>query len=75
MVRTQISLTSEQLDGLRSLAADQGISMAAVIRAAVDRALSEPPADAWDLALAAAGSGRSGRRDVSVDHDAYLAAE
>jgi hypothetical protein len=75
MVRTQISLTSEQLDGLRSLAANQGISMAALIRAAVDRVLSEPSADAWDRALAAVGSGRSGLRDVSVEHDAYLVAE
>ncbi len=73
MVRTQISLTKEQIDGLRLRAADQGISMAAVVRAAVDRALAELPNDAWDRALAAVGAGGSGLTDVSVEHDRYLA--
>lgn len=47
--------------------------MAAVVRAAVDRALAEPPEESWQRALGAVGSGRSGRRDVSADHDRHLA--
>ena len=49
--------------------------MAALIRDAVDRAYGRERSreDAWDRALDAIGGFRSGRRDVSAEHDAHLA--
>lgn len=75
MERTQISLTREQAERLRRTARRRKTSMAALIREAVDRMYSESAsADAaWDRALAAIGGFRSGRHDISQDHDAYIA--
>lgn len=72
MVRTQISLTEEQWEGLRARAAKEGTSMAALIRAAVDRVLGEDSDERWRLALDAVGSGRSGVGGVSGRHDLHL---
>jgi hypothetical protein len=49
--------------------------MAALIRAAIDRVYGGEPTrdEAWDRALRAIGGFRSGHRDVSEEHDAYLA--
>jgi hypothetical protein len=74
VIRTQISLTAEQMEALRRVAAERGVSIAAVIRDAVDEVI-----DGGDWperrrrALAAAGRFSSGRTDVSVDHDEHLA--
>jgi Arc/MetJ-type ribon-helix-helix transcriptional regulator len=75
MERTQISLTQEQADRLRRLARRRRSSMAALIRAAVDRTYPEGSQRdaAWDKALAAAGGFRSDRTDVAERHDDYLA--
>lgn len=75
MERTQISLTPEQLRQLRQLARRRRTSMAALIRAAIDRVYgAEPSRDAaWDRALRFVGAFRSGRHDVSEEHDAHLA--
>jgi len=77
MERTQISLEPEQADRLRRLAAERGVSMARLIREAVDRAYGSvlaPPtrAELRDRAMSAVGCGHSGLGDVSERHDDYL---
>ncbi|MGH9155896.1 MAG: ribbon-helix-helix protein, CopG family [Acidimicrobiales bacterium] len=75
MVRTQISLTKEQHEELTRQAAEQGISMSALVRDAVDKVLDRSRAEAAvQRALAMIGSGnfRSGHHDIAVNHDAYL---
>lgn len=76
MVRTQISLTAEQADGLNKLARERGVSMAALVRDAVDGVLeSEQRDERWQRALAMVGKYRSKDRatDVAENHDKYLA--
>ena len=77
MERTQISLEPEQAERLRRLAADRGVSMAHLIREAVDRtygsALAPPTrAELWERAMSAVGCGHSGLGDVAERHDDYL---
>ena len=77
MERTQISLEPEQADRLRRLARERGVSMAHLVREAVDRAYATaiaPPsrADLWGRALEAVGSGHGDGSNVSEDHDRYL---
>ncbi|MES2209373.1 MAG: CopG family transcriptional regulator [Chloroflexota bacterium] len=77
MERTQISLEPEQADRLRQLAREQGVSMAHLVREAVDRAYGgvlAPPtrAELWDRAMAAVGSGHGDGENVAADHDRYL---
>ncbi len=77
MVRTQIQLTKEHATAIKRLATVQGVSIAEVIRRAVDQIiLSNPRADLQqrqERALEIVGKFGSGRRDVSRKHDAYLA--
>jgi hypothetical protein len=77
MVRTQIQLSEEQAKAIKRIAAAQGTSMAEVIRRAVDGAIISSPAGDWDeriqRALAIVGKFRSGKRDISKNHDQYLA--
>lgn len=77
LYRTQIQLTKAQVSALKAEAARRGQSMAAVIRDAVDQLAVQGAASTADRrrarALAAVGRFRSGRRDVSARHDAYLA--
>jgi Arc/MetJ-type ribon-helix-helix transcriptional regulator len=77
MVRTQIQLTDEQAARLKRIATDRGVSMAEVIREAVDRIPEQNDrAERWARALAVARRGfrdRDGATDVSVRHDDYLA--
>lgn len=77
MERTQISLEPEQADRLRRLAQERGVSMAHLVREAVDQAYGTalaPPsrADLWGRALEAVGSGHGDGANVSEDHDRYL---
>lgn len=74
MERTQISLTSSQARELRRLARMRGMSMAALIREAVDRAYGLDTSEhaRWQRALASVGGFRSGRSDVSERHDELL---
>ena len=77
MERTQISLEPEQADRLRRLAQERGVSMAHLVRDAVDQAYGtalEPPsrAELWDRALETVGSGHGDEANVSEDHDRYL---
>jgi hypothetical protein len=74
MIRKQIQLTEEQAESLRRLASERGLSMAAVIREALDRAIGvDEVARRRERAIAAIGGFRSGLHDVSERHDDYLA--
>lgn len=78
MVRTQIQLTERQARELKRIAAARGISMAEVIREAVDERIRTgivpvSREERVKRALAVLGKFRSGLRDVSARHDDYLA--
>jgi len=74
MVRMQVQLTNEQVTALRRRAADRGVSVAALVREAVDQDLERSLTDRrWERAIAAAGVGHSEHIDISVRHDDYLA--
>jgi hypothetical protein len=79
MVRTQIQLTEEQAEKLKTAAARRGISMAALIRQGIDAFLaqhSEPSTEEiYQRAARAAGAHHSGTRDTASRHDDYLAEE
>jgi predicted DNA-binding protein len=74
MVRTQVQLSEEQAESLRKLAAQRRMSIAALIREAVDRLVGDDDRHRRiERALAAAGSGSSGLSDISENHDDYFA--
>ena len=78
MIRTQISLTEAQMQRLRAEARRRHVSLAAVIRDAVDRVVPDENArqrDRIDRLLAAAGSAASGTGSIARDHDAVLGGE
>ena len=74
MVRTQISLDERQMDALRELARQRNVSMAELVREAVDALLAAPTPDQWERASAVIGKYGSGEpnNDVARNHDAYL---
>lgn len=77
MVRTQIQLTEDQAKKVKKIAAHRGVSMAEVIRDAINGVI-RPEArtvleDRRKRALDIVGKFRSGKGDVSKRHDAYLA--
>lgn len=75
MLRTQIQLEERQAAALKRFAAERGISMAELIRRAVDAMLaSAPEEEVKRRARAAGGAFSSGSRDTSAEHDRYLAA-
>lgn len=77
MVRTQIQLTDNQARDLKRLAAARHLSMAELIRQGVDAILRSNTimdiAEKRKRALALAGKYRSGKHDISKEHDKYLA--
>jgi metal-responsive CopG/Arc/MetJ family transcriptional regulator len=76
MIRTQVQLTEEQARQLKQVAAERGVSLAELIRRAIDRALEEDRmASRRERAVAAVlrGGFRSGKSDISEKHDEYLA--
>jgi Arc/MetJ-type ribon-helix-helix transcriptional regulator len=77
MVRTQIQLTEKQARALKELASRRDVSVAELVRQAVNLLLESAPYTDMDerrqRALAAAGRFRSERADVSERHDDYLA--
>ena len=78
MIRTQVSLTEDQMRRLRREAISRHVSLAAVIRDAVDRVVPDEDARRLDLVetlLAAAGTAASGTGSVARDHDAVLAGD
>jgi pyrroloquinoline quinone (PQQ) biosynthesis protein C len=77
MERTQISLDPAQADLLRRLARARGVSMAHLIRDAVDQAygsaVAPPPREElWARAAGALGSAEGDGDPVAVEHDTYL---
>ena len=77
MIRTQIQLTEEQYKQLKQLARKSERSLATLVREGVEKVLKEagePNLDeARRQALLIVGKYRSGKKDVSVHHDKYLA--
>jgi hypothetical protein len=77
MVRTQIQLSEKQAKALKKLAARRNVSVAELIRQAVDEQLRAAGGVDRDerkrRALAAAGRFHSGLTDLSTEHDHYLA--
>ena len=77
MVRTQIQLTEEQVDLVKRIAAERHVSMARVIREALDRSLRSSTnvlsqEDRIRRAIDVAGRFRSGTADGSANHDRHL---
>ena len=77
MERTQISLDPAQAELLRRLARERGVSMAHLIRDAVDVTYGSAIVpltrqEQWERALASVGSGIGDGAPVAVDHDRYL---
>lgn len=76
MRKTQILVSEEQMRRLRELAARRGVSVAQIVREALDEVLSRrslrDPSEVRRKAAAAAGRFRSGSRDVAQRHDDYL---
>jgi hypothetical protein len=77
VVRTQISFEDGQMQRLRRVAQQRGVSIAAVVRAAVEREVGEQETSRqarMKRALTAMDRAfRSGRSDISKRHDDYLA--
>ena len=74
MIRTQISMTKQQAEGLRRLAAIRRRSQAALLRDALDALLADDQRSRrLAAARAAIGAFRSGTSDTSARHDDALA--
>lgn len=77
MIRTQIQLTEEQSQILKSLSVEKGTSVAELIRQCVDnyiRSINRPTLDERrEKALAVIGIASSKVSDLSINHDQYLA--
>lgn len=73
LIRKQVQFTKRQAAAVRREAARRGVSEAAFIREAVERALG-PAGKKPDIdrILAVAGRYSSGLGDISVEHDRYL---
>ena len=79
MVRTQVQLTEEQAQALKRMAAEQDVSAAEIIRRGIEvmarSPFARPEDDRWQRAIDAitAGHFSSGKTDIAVNHDEYLA--
>jgi hypothetical protein len=76
MIRTQIQLTEDQAQALKNIATSRRVSVARLIRQAVDAMIeSSPPVDPEERhkrAMDIVGKFHSGRHDISKKHDDYL---
>lgn len=77
MVRTQVQLTEEQATIIKGIAAARHISMAEVIRQAINLVIRTDTSAGYEekkrKAIDVVGKFSSGKHDVSVEHDKYLA--
>lgn len=76
MIRTQISLTEAQHQRLNRVARERGVSVAMLIRDAVEAAIPDEDASFRERqakAFALAGAFHSGHSDTSARHDEILA--
>ena len=76
MLRTQIQLTEAQASLLKRRAAEEGVSLAEIIRRGVDVYLHNTTAASEETrrqrAIQASGRFSSGQRDLADKHDKYL---
>lgn len=73
MIRTQISMTEDQAEGLRRLAAVRGRSQAALLREALDHLLGEDERRRRvERVRRSIGAYRSTGGNTAVDHDEAL---
>jgi hypothetical protein len=76
MIRTQIQLTENQAQALKQIATSRRLSVARLIRQAVDTMIrSSPlvdPKERHKRAMDIVGKFHSGKRDISKKHDDYL---
>ena len=73
MIRTQIQLTEHQADALKRVARERRVSMASVIREAVDSVIDDEDRQARvERAIAAIGGFVDGEPDAARNHDRYL---
>ncbi len=77
MVRTQVQLTKDQVQALRKRAAQQGVSMAELVRRSVNAFLEQDKEpnreEVRRRAMRAAGALHGGPPDLATKHDDYLA--
>lgn len=77
MVRTQIQLTEEQVKALKKMALSRHLSIAEIIRQAVDTVIRTNTVvgikERRKRAIDIVGRFSSGKRDISRKHDTYLA--
>jgi hypothetical protein len=74
VLRTQVQFTEEQRQALRRLSAQQGRSIAELVRTDVEHVLRESDREVRARRfLKAVGKPNSGLGDVSRNHDKYLA--
>jgi len=76
MVRTQIQLTEDQTKALKKIAQSRHLSVAELIRKAVDTVIKSSSVidieERHKRAMEIVGKFGSGKRDVSKKHDLYL---
>jgi hypothetical protein len=76
MVRTQIQLTEDQAKALKKIAQSRHLSVAELIRKAVDTVIKSSTImnveERHERAMEIVGKFGSGKRDVSKKHDLYL---
>jgi predicted DNA-binding ribbon-helix-helix protein len=76
MVRTQIQLTENQAKALKEIAQSRHLSVAELIRKAVDTVIKSNTVvnaeERHKRAMEIVGKFSSGKRDVSKKHDLYL---
>ena len=76
MIRTQIQLPEGQVSVLKHLARQQHVSMAELIRRAIDLFTASPETgnlqELQQRALAVAGRFHSGQNNIAIKHDDYL---
>ncbi|MDH4196166.1 MAG: ribbon-helix-helix protein, CopG family [Candidatus Aminicenantes bacterium] len=79
MVRTQIQLTEEQAKALKRISAAQHLSVAELIRRAIDvmvrTSAMVDPEERLRRSLDIIGKFSSGKRDISKKHDVYLSGD
>jgi hypothetical protein len=78
MVRKLVQFTHEQAKALEEVARRQKRPVAAVVRESVSTYIAQAKSakhsvDKWERARLAVGGFRSGRKDIAVNHDKYLA--
>ncbi len=76
MVRTQIQLTEDQAKALKKIAQSRHLSVAELIRKAVDTVIKSNTVvnaeERHKRAMEIVGKFSSGKRDISKKHDLYL---